>query len=69
MTQQEQVLNHLRAIHSMHDSRITSQQAWRYYSITRLADVIFKLRRRGYDIETEMVRNGSVSFARYRLKT
>ena len=43
-------------------------EAFRFYSITRLADVIFKLRNRGYDIDTETVRNGSVSFARYRLK-
>ena len=64
MTQQEMVLQRLKK-----DISLTSFQAFHAYNITRLADVIFKLRNRGYDIETETVRNGSVSFARYRLKT
>ena len=49
-TQWKDVLNHL----EVHNS-ITSMEAWEKYHITRLADVIWKLRQikyGGYDIET-----------------
>jgi len=44
---------------------ITSQLAWRRWSVTRLADVIMKLRKRGYRIETELIPNGRTHFAKY----
>ena len=31
---------------------ITSMQAWEYFHATRLASIIYRLRKRGYDIET-----------------
>ena len=58
------VANYLR-----HEGSITSQEAWRYFSATRLADVIFKLRKRGWDIETEECRGfneyGPYTYAKY----
>lgn len=45
--QQMRVLEHLRT-----QGNITSLEAIQLYGITRLADVIFKLRKRGYDIQT-----------------
>lgn len=47
MTQKDMVLEHLRA-----NGSITSMDAIMQYGITRLSDVILKLRREGYDIET-----------------
>jgi hypothetical protein len=46
---------------------ITSWEAITDYKATRLADIIFKLRGRGLNISTELVENGSVRYARYRL--
>lgn len=51
---------------------ITSMDAWSIFHATRLASVIHKLRKLGYDIETEMCdgRNeyGSYTYAKYILK-
>lgn len=44
--------------HLLNIGSITSQEAWRLYGITRLADVIYKLRYKKepkMDIKTEMV--------------
>ena len=51
---------------------ITSFQAFERFGITRLADIIYKLRQDGYEIVTEMLtkknRYGhAVTFARYSL--
>ena len=51
---------------------ITSMQAFEKFGVTRLSDIIFKLRKEGYEIETEQVttknRYGhTTTFARYRL--
>lgn len=49
---------------------ITSMQAFNF-SITRLADIIYKLRKQGYDIETRMCNGknmyGVYTYAEYRL--
>ena len=47
MNQTIAVLNHLKE----HDS-ITSMEAIENYGATRLADIIFRLRKRGYNIRT-----------------
>jgi hypothetical protein len=60
--QSEVVLQHL----TRHPS-ITSQVAWRRFNITRLADVIMKLRRKGHVIITDLVPLGRTHYARYRL--
>ena len=46
-TQWKDVLTHLQERGS-----ITSMEAWSMYHITRLADVVFKLRKRGYNVVT-----------------
>lgn len=66
-TQWQDVLEHLKE----HGS-ITSMEAWSIYHITRLADVIFKLRKRGYNILTEDCTGkneyGVYTYANYRLE-
>lgn len=47
MTQVTAVLDHLKVY-----GKITSMEAIEYYGATRLADIIFKLRKRGYNIKT-----------------
>ena len=61
MSKTVDVLNHLKK------RPITSWEAITKYRATRLADIIFKLRGRGFNISTELVENGSVRYARYRL--
>jgi hypothetical protein len=61
MSKTVDVLNHLKK------KPITSWEAITKYRATRLADIIFKLRGRGFNISTELVENGSVRYARYRL--
>lgn len=67
MSQEEKVLNHLKA-----HGEITSWTAIMDYGITRLSARIFKLREQGYQIETEIVckKKGeeTVRFARYTMK-
>lgn len=46
----EKVLEHLKE-----HNTITSIEAIDNYGATRLSDIIFRLRRRGYDIETVML--------------
>jgi len=61
MSKTVDVLNHLKK------KPITSWEAITQYRATRLADIIFKLRGRGFNITTEFVENGSIRYARYRL--
>ena len=49
-TQKEMVLGHLQSGKS-----ITSLEAWELYGCSRLSDVILKLRREGFHIDTIMV--------------
>ena len=72
MTDCDRILTHLRENMSIATPTtcITLLTAWTEHSIYRLADTIYKLRRKGYDISTEMVRdtdrNGEpCSYARY----
>jgi len=65
MTKTKQVLEHLQNY-----GTITSWQAIQQYGATRLSDIVFKLRKRGYDIETKTEltkdRNGNVcQYAKY----
>lgn len=48
--QKEIVLNHIRSFGS-----ITSQEAIYQYGITRLSDVVFKLKKDGYNIKSKLV--------------
>ena len=51
MTQIEEVRKYLRNNHS-----ITSVEAYEMFGITRLSDIIFKLRNMGYKIQTVSVK-------------
>ena len=67
-TQKSEILKYLMT----HKRGITSLQAINLFGATRLSDIIFRLRKEGYNIITEMVtqknRYGHVTtFARYRL--
>ena len=55
-----------------HKRGITSLQALDLFGVTRLADIIFRLRKEGYAIETDDVTTKNryghvVTYARYRL--
>jgi len=62
-TQGKKVLEHLQVFGS-----ITPMDAFHTYQITRLAAVVFDLRKQGHEITTENMRKGNVSWAVYRLK-
>ena len=55
------VLKHLR------DNKITSIEALNLYGVFRLADIIFKLRDKGHNIGTVMIKKGAKRFAEYEL--
>lgn len=59
ISQSTVVLDWLRNVGS-----ITSIEAFESFHITRLADVIYKLRKRGYEIDTKTC-NGSNMFGAY----
>ena len=68
MTQKEKVINYMRA-----NGSITSMDAFREYRITRLAAVIFELKKDGFNIKSEDVKfkggDGKVSyFSKYSLE-
>ena len=46
---------------------ITSWQAFEQFHATRLADIIFKLRSKGCNINTELVEDGKTRYAGYRM--
>lgn len=67
-TQRSEILKYLKT----HKRGITSLQAIEMFGATRLSDIIFRLRKDGYEIETESItkknRYGhAVTFARYTL--
>lgn len=63
-SQVQQVKKHLEKGHTM-----TAKQAILAWGIYRLADVIYRLRKMGYEIDTELVPNkkNHRSHARYRM--
>lgn len=67
MTQKELILRHMKEFGS-----ITAWDALMKYGITRLADIIYKLKKDGYEIESEMVvkKKGerTINFSRYSIK-
>lgn len=67
-TKQEQVLEHLQKY-----GQITPLEALREYGLYRLSDAIYKLRRKGYHIESVLTAGedhcgGGVCFSTYRYK-
>lgn len=65
-SQTKVVLEYLKA-----HSHLTSIEAFENWHITRLADVVYKLRKRGHDIETITCNGvndfGAYTYAEYRL--
>jgi hypothetical protein len=55
-------------IHLKRHKHITSWEAINLYRATRLADIVYKLKNQGFNIETVMVQNENTRFARYFLK-
>jgi len=62
MTQSETVLNHLE-----NNRKITSIEAIGLYGITRLAAVIYTLKKQNHEITSEMKEGVNSSYAEYRL--
>lgn len=48
---------------------ITKLEALKKFGVWNTGDVIFKMRKRGVDIETRMIKRGNNTFAKYKLKT
>jgi aryl carrier-like protein len=46
---------------------ITSWQAFELFRATRLADIVFKLRAKGFDITTIMLDGNGTRYAKYKL--
>ena len=63
-SQKDAILEYLSNGHT-----ITPIEALKYFGCFRLADVIFRLKKDGYDIETAMIKDGDKWYARYRLIT
>lgn len=61
-SQEKEVLNHLQ-----NGNSITQLEALNKFQCLRLSDRIFRLRRKGYPIATEMVKDGSKTYGRYKL--
>lgn len=55
-------------VHLKRHKHITSWEAINLYRATRLADIVYKLKNQGFNIETLMISNGNTRFARYYLK-
>lgn len=62
-TKTDKVLKHLQTY-----KVITSWDAISLYRATRLSSIIFNLKKRGYNITTEMKYNKGVGYAEYRLE-
>jgi len=61
-SQKDAILDYLSKGHS-----ITPIEALEKFGCFRLAGVIFRLKKDGYDIETAMIKDGDKWYARYRL--
>lgn len=61
-TKKRKVQNHLRKY-----DHITQLEAWDKYRASRLAAIIFNLKKEGWEIVTNMQNEGGVCFAQYSL--
>ena len=62
-SQKNLVLNHLK-----NDNGITPLEALNKFGAFRLSAIIFDLKKDGYDIDTEIIKNGGKHYANYKLK-
>lgn len=51
----------------LQNKSITSLEAFEKFRATRLADIVYKMRKRGHNITTEMVEINGIRFAKYRM--
>lgn len=51
----------------LQNKSITSLEAFEKFRATRLADIVYKMRKRGHNITTEMIEINGIRFAKYRL--
>jgi hypothetical protein len=63
MTKTDAVFAHLKK-----GKTITSWQAFELFRATRLADIVFKLRAKGYDITTFLIESNGTRYAKYKLE-
>ena len=63
MTKTDAVFAHLKK-----GKTITSWQAFELFRATRLADIVFKLRAKGYDITTLLIESNGTRYAKYKLE-
>ena len=63
MTKIDAVFAHLKK-----GKTITSWQAFELFRATRLADIVFKLRSRGYDITTFLIESNGTRYAKYKME-
>ena len=68
MTKPKHTQKYLIAKHLISGRSITPLRALNRFGCFRLADVIYKLRRRGWDIETRITAREGKQYASYRLK-
>ena len=69
LSQRDDIIRHL-----MTEGAITAWEAIKEYGSTRLSAIIYELRKKGWNIESEMVTSknrygNTVQFARYRFKS
>ena len=62
-SQKSLVLNHLK-----NDNGITPLEALNKFGAFGLSAIIFDLKKDGYDIDTEIIKNGGKHYANYKLK-
>ena len=62
-SQKSLVLYHLK-----NDNGITPLEALNKFGAFRLSAIIFDLKKDGYDIDTEIIKNGGKHYANYKLK-
>ena len=62
-TQTLRILGHLKK-----HGNITSMEAFKKYSATRLSAIIFRLREEGFDIDTRKVHKNNKTFGKYMLE-
>lgn len=56
-------------IHLQEGKGITPLEALTKFGAFRLSAIIFDLKKDGYDIETEIIKNGGKHYANYRIKS
>lgn len=54
-------------LHLKKRKHITAWEAITLYKATRLADIVYKLKNQGFDIETVLIESKGTRFARYYL--